>query len=203
MTTFSTESGRNPNGSESDSTRNPNGIQTDASCARAGVPVPEQTSKSTTPPPSSKADVVVVLLNDLRDLGINNPEQFAPLGAEAIAGTIRWFAAQQATSSVGPGLLARELRRGGKPGWDQSAQMSLSPQGRTLVDEQREYGESIAAWLTEHLPDLDRPGWGPHPAAIAAVIRIHHRDGKTALSKGRHAAEIRQAVRDWVAKWGE
>jgi hypothetical protein len=174
----------------------PRGVQS----PRAGALDPTRPDPTTTTlllaTSASNCGELAAALENLRARGVTKPDEFAALGADVIDDTIRWFDAQD--GRVGAGVLVNELRAGGKPGWTPQASRSAS-----VADTQREYGESITAWLTKHLPELDRPGWGPHPAAVAAVIRIHHRDGKTALSKSKHAAEIRQAVRDWVAKWGE
>lgn len=145
---------------------------------------------------TSTRDVLAAAINDLRLRGIANPEQWSALGAEAINGTIRWFDAQN--GRVGPGVLIRELQAGGKPAWNPSMQHP-----RSMLDREREYGEQVWSWLARHFPDLDRPGWGPHPAAVACVLRLHQRDGRGSVTVARHGAEIRAEVRRWVRKWGE
>lgn len=100
-------------------------------------------------------------------------------------GAIGWFDSQRA-GSVGPGLLVRAVQEG----------RVASPR-RSMLDEQQEYGESICDWLNERFPGLRQASGRPHPAAIAAVIRLHFRDGKGSLTRQRHGVEIRAAVDAW------
>lgn len=80
-----------------------------------------------------------------------------------------------------------------------------------------QYGEQIRAWLLVKMPDVCRQdpkvieshrrcfgdpeanrlaaSTQPHPAAIAAVIRLHHGHGKGSLTVKGHGAEIRAAVK--------
>src|SRR5215472_602226 len=83
------------------------------------------------------------------------------------------YAASQ--QGMGPGALIQGIRSGGLP--------PQPTRQRTVLEEQAEYGRSIQAWLARCFPELDRPGWGPHPAAIAEVIRLHWRHGKGRLTK--------------------
>jgi hypothetical protein len=127
------------------------------------------------------------LAEELIDRGVNPTsarEFVAQLDAEAIGRTIGWFDGQ--SGRVGAGVLVAELKRGGRPA-----------QRAGLIEEQRQYGQDITDWLRKHFPEFDRPRFGPHPAAVAAVIQLHHRDGKRALTKRRHGAEIRAAVKRW------
>ncbi|GAC1603198.1 MAG: hypothetical protein NVS3B21_31650 [Acidimicrobiales bacterium] len=136
---------------------------------------------------TSTEDVLAVAIQALRERGILNHDQFAAIGAEAILGACRWFDAQK--GRVGQGVLVMELKAGGKPGWQ--------PKPSSVVDQQREYGNRICDWLSESFPDLCDAKWGPHPASIAAVIRLHYAEGKGSLRKGEHGPVIRKAVRDF------
>lgn len=71
-----------------------------------------------------------------------------------------------------------------------------------MVEREAEYGRSIAKWLEENFPDLKDTDGSPHPAAIAAVIRLHYLHGKGSLRKGEHGPEIRAAVKAFNKKWG-
>jgi hypothetical protein len=55
-----------------------------------------------------------------------------------------------------------------------------------------EYGEQIRSWLRSTFPEF-----GDHPAAVVAVIRLHHLEGKGTLTRGRHGELIQAAVRRW------
>lgn len=106
---------------------------------------------------------------------------------EAIARTIEWW---DELPDAGPGVLVEAIRKGGVA------------EQRSVLERQREYGEQICDWLNERFPDLRQPSGRPHCAAIAAVIRLHHQHGKGMLTKRAHGAIIRQAVKDFDAKWG-
>lgn len=127
-------------------------------------------------------------LQALRDRGVTNPDEFASLDAEVIAETVRWFDAQN--GRVGAGVLRIELRNGGR-----------KPPGKPVLDAEAEYGRGIVAWLTENFPELCDPKWGPHPAAVAAVIRLDFRDGKANRSKRAWGREIRGAVAEFDRKF--
>ena len=137
-------------------------------------------------------DVTRAALDALKERAIDNPEQYLKLAApDRILATCRWYDEQG--GRVGPGVLVMELRAGGKPA-------TWSPQAeRSLLDEQRVYGDSIAAWLHEKFPALCDPD--PHPAAIAAVIRLHFKHGKGRLTVAEHGAEIRAAVADFKRRF--
>lgn len=136
--------------------------------------------------------MLAAALKSLIDRGISNPQQFADLGVEAIEGTCRWFDAQ--SGRVGTGVLVHELRAGGKPNWSGPSSSS----GSELLKEQVRYGDEIQAWLCQHFPEC-----GPHPAAIAAVVRMHFLYGKGRLTVTEHGAEIRGAVARWEGRWGK
>lgn len=134
-------------------------------------------------------------LKELRARGIINPEQFLDAATpEAILDTCRWYDAQN--GRVGTGVLVAELRAGGRAGWQPE------PRQRDVTAEQRAYADEIVAWLREHFPEVDRPVYGPHPAAVAAVIRLHWVYGKGRLTVREHGPEICAAVDRWEEAWG-
>lgn len=108
-------------------------------------------------------------------------------GTLAVGRTIAWYDAQN--GRVGPGVLVAELRAGGNPDGGRD--------DRSLLERDRAYGEQIAEWLNHHFPDLRQPSGQPHPAAVAAVIGLHHSHGKGRLTVSEHGPEIRAAVRAW------
>lgn len=101
--------------------------------------------------------------------------------ADRIAQAVAYFDAQR-TGTVGPGVLVRAIREGRQP---QRART-------TSLEAQRSYGHDVTAWLQVKFPDLCDPA--PHPAAVAAVIRLHHQHGKGSLTAAAHGPAIRQAV---------
>lgn len=149
----------------------------------------------TTPTPhaqllaTSTVDELAAALNELRLRGVTNPDEFASLDAAVIRDTVRWFDGQG--DRVTAGVLVLELRKGGR-----------KPQ-RSVADEQREYADSIVSWLNQHFPEFQQRLGNPHPAAVAAVIRLHYRDGKGNLTVRKHGGEVRAAVKAWRLKWDE
>jgi hypothetical protein len=127
------------------------------------------------------------IIGELRSRGVSNPDEFAQLDDSAILNTVRWFDAQR--GRVGPGVLVAELRKNGRR------------TKRHRLDEQQAYADEIVAWLRRHFPDLDRPVYGPHPAAVVAVIRLHWRYGKDQLTKDEHGETIQAAVGKWEKQW--
>lgn len=105
---------------------------------------------------------------------------------QAIWRTIEWWDRQP---DLGVGVLVGQLRAGGVR--DEKSQL----------DRQREYGEEICAWLSESFPELRDPHGYPHPAAIVAVIRLHHQHGKGQLTKRAHGPAIRAAVKRFEERW--
>jgi hypothetical protein len=89
--------------------------------------------------------------------------------------------------SMGAGALIEGIRSGQLP----------PAKPVRVLDAQAQYGRDIQAWLSKHFPELDRPGWGPHPAAIAEVIRLHWRHGKGRLTREEHGPAILAAVEAW------
>ena len=133
-------------------------------------------------------------LQGLADRGVTKPEQFAALGVTAIAQTILWFDQEQTKRSVGTGVLVTELRNGGR--------RQTARRASDLLDSEAEYGQKIVDWLEAKMPDVCRPAYGPHPAAVAAVVRLHWRKGKGSLTVGSSGAEIRAAVQRFDERFG-
>jgi hypothetical protein len=98
---------------------------------------------------------------------------------EAIACTIEWW---DGLPGAGAGALVEAIRRGG-----------IVPKHRGRSDDA--YGREIADWLTAHFPELRQPSGEPHPAAVAAVIRLRYRLGPGQLTRREHGPEIRAAVK--------
>lgn len=122
-------------------------------------------------------------LAELRARGLDEPyarrlvEQFPQ---ERIWRAVEYF---DGLTDVGPGLLVTAIREGRQP---------ISAR-RDLMADQQKYADAIVAWLREHFPDLDRPIFGQHPAAVAAVIRLRWRYG----TADGHEPEVRAAVERW------
>jgi hypothetical protein len=131
-------------------------------------------------------------LQDLRDRGVHNPEQFASLDAETIEQTLAWF--DQQAGRVGVGVLVQELQAGGR---------KPAAAKQDLASKEAQYGHEVVAWLQAEMPELCRPKWGPHPAAVAALIRLDYVHGKTNRRKSTHGPTIRAAVKDWERKFGD
>lgn len=130
-------------------------------------------------------------LQALSDRGVSNPAEFASLDAQTVERTLAWF--DQQGDRVGVGVLVRELRNGGRK----------APARRDLLGREAQYGRDVCAWIRKHFPDLCNTDWGPHPAAIVAVIRLHHLHGKGSLRPGTHGSQIRAAVEDWEHRFEE
>lgn len=139
---------------------------------------------------TSTRDELAAAMTDLRERGVNNPDEFRSLGAAVLRDTVRWFDAQN--GRVTAGVLVIELRAGGKPGWRPTV---------TAGQSAREYADQLASWLNEHFPDLKQASGNPHPAAVVEVIHLHHELGKGRLLPREHAGRIRRAVREFNTKW--
>jgi hypothetical protein len=128
----------------------------------------------------------------MQERGIDNPQELLAFATpERIIATCQWWDAKR---GAGVGVLAKKIREGG---------MAESKPARA-IDEQQEYGEQVVAWLREHFPQWNREdGNRTHTAAIACVIRLHHKHGKHGLSVREHGPEIRAAVREFDALLGE
>lgn len=113
----------------------------------------------------------------------------ASFAAQQIENAVAYFDQQ---TGVGAGVLDLAIREARVPVRKQSAGLEREAQ----------YAADVVAWLRKHFPEFDRPVWGPHPAAIGAVVRLHGRDGKGTLSRSAHGPEIRAAVKAWDDRWG-
>lgn len=120
----------------------------------------------------------------LRDLGISAAAEFATLDATVANRVMAEWSAQ--SSDVN--LLVYRLRS--------ALKAQTGKRASRLLDSQAEYGRQIAAWLERELPDVCDPRTGAHPAAVAAVIRLHHEHGR-GLTKTKHGAQIRAFIRTW------
>lgn len=174
-----------------DSGRIPDGFQADRAPARARGTRGGAGPRGPRPYPYQLPNACMHAIGLLRDRGMDNPEQWAHLDPEAIEETVRWYDAQN--GRVGIGVLVTELRKGGR----------RDPSRRDLITEQRDYAQQIVDWLERDFPDLDRPGYGPHPAAVAEVIRLHWRHGKARVSSREHGPAIRAAVARWESEQEE
>ncbi|MDE2103217.1 MAG: hypothetical protein KGL39_38580 [Patescibacteria group bacterium] len=125
----------------------------------------------------------------LRDRGVSNPDEFASLDAAVLHDELRRFDSDPA---VGAGALVHRLRQAERTSRTRAA----------VVQREAVYARSIVAWLDENFPEFSRP-IGPHPAAVAAVIRLDYRDGKGHRSKRAWGREIRAAVADFERRFGE
>lgn len=125
----------------------------------------------------------------MQSRGLNNVDDLLSFATpDRIVGACRWWDGKR---GAGTGVLAQAIRRGG---------MDEPSEQRDLLAEQK-YADSIVAWLRQHFPQFDRPVYGPHPAAVAAVIRLHWLHGKGQLTVQEHGPEIRAAVARWEEEW--
>lgn len=155
------------------------------------LPIPASTTTSGSEGRGGGGHDLKLLAENLKARGVQAslPSLLQAASAQAIARTIDWW---DGLSGAGPGVLVDAIRKGG---------VIEQPEPKSMLEQQRIYGQQIAAWLTQNFPELDRPHWGPHPAAVAAVIRLHHQHGKGRLTKREHGPEIRAAVKAWQKKW--
>jgi len=128
----------------------------------------------------------------LRDRGVSNPDEFQSLNAAVLESELRRF---DADPIAGAGALVHRLRQAMKAG--------QSKRAASATERETEYGRSIVQWLSVNFPELCDPKWGPHPAAVAAVIRLHHVHGKQSLVKGAYGSVVRAAVAEWERKFGD
>lgn len=135
----------------------------------------------------SPSDAVSQSVALMSNRGIDNPQELLAFASpERILAACRWW---DTKPGAGAGVLARVIRQGG-------IEPQAASKTSSLLEEQDRYGESIVAWLREKLPDVCDEG-RPHPAAIAAVIRLHGRYGRGSLTPGDHGDQVRLAVKVW------
>ena len=129
---------------------------------------------------------------NLRARGVTAPVAQA-LAADHDAERIQaWTDYAARHQGMGAGALIEGLRSGELP--------PAPAKPKSMLAEQAEYGRSIQAWLSKNFPEYDRPRWGPHPAAVAEVIRLHWRHGKGTLTREEHGPAIHAAVAKWEAQ---
>jgi hypothetical protein len=141
-------------------------------------------------------------LEDLRDRGVSDPETYVALDAAVVSDVTRKW---DSDSAAGVGALVSRLKAAQR---GERVNRSVS-----LAEREAEYGRSIVDWLMAHMPDVcavnpkvveaTRRAYGdieanamahstgPHPAAVAAVIRCHHAAGRQTVK----ASAVRAAVR--------
>lgn len=128
---------------------------------------------------------VVEAKQAMMDRGIVNPDELLQFATPArILAACRWFDGQR---SAGPGVLAKTIRSGGV---DDSA----ARRRQSGLEEQKQYGLAVVAWLRRHFPEFNQGDDGTHPAAIVEVIHLHSRHGRGSLTVGEHGEAIRAAV---------
>jgi hypothetical protein len=147
----------------------------------------------------------------LEERGITRPDQLVAASEPiTVLAWCRWWDAQH---GVSPALLVDRIRSGDQP--------PRIITGRTdELDRQARYLADVVGWLVRKMPEVctadpkvveaTRRVYGegeanglaldntPHPAAIAAVIRLHHTAGK--LTVKTHGPDIRTAVRTFDAR---
>ena len=130
-------------------------------------------------------------LQALKDRGVQNPSEFVHLPVDVIQQTVAWWDQQHTRRSAGTGVLVTELRNGGR---QQKAHTAA-----TLTQREARYAASIVAFLAERFADLFDNGL-PHPAAVAAVTRLHFLHGKQGLTAAEYDAPVRDAVEAWETR---
>ena len=120
----------------------------------------------------------------------------APVAQQLVAGhdtdlIQAWTEYAARFPSMGAGALIQGIRTGNLP----------PAKPKSMLAQQDEYVRAILAWLAKHFPEYDRPKWGPHPAAVAEVIRLHWRHGKGSLTKEQHGPAIHAGVEAWEARY--
>ena len=129
-------------------------------------------------------------LQALRDRGVTDPAAHAHLGADVLAETVKWFDAQQ--GRVGAGVLVQELRSGGR--------RAEVRRVASLTEREAEYARQVVGAIRREFPELCDPN--PHPAAVTAVIRLHHVEGRVKLDNALHTSLINAAVKAWDERFG-
>lgn len=131
-------------------------------------------------------------LLSLAERGVSTPEEFAALPEQVI---VRHVQRYDNDPDVTVGALVFRLRQ-------EVAKLSrpASPMSRDLMAREAEYGREIVQTLTSHFPELCGEN-GPHPAAVAAVIRLHWRNGRGNLRVKRDGSAVRAAVAEFNRRW--
>lgn len=181
----------------STSVRNPDGIQASREGAQPRGPSPAlpQTTAPSLPSLGLTGEGGGDQLSILVGKGVSAAKAqqlISRFDADRIRQAVAYFD-QQTPGSVGGGVLVKAVEEGRAP----------AVRRASLVDQQTAYAAQICEWIRRNLPELDRPVHGPHPAAAATVIRLHYQNGRGALTKAAHGAEIRAAVKAFDAKWME
>lgn len=186
-----------PPGQTTDSFWTPPGRPAGRSAPRAGAFTrPDPTLTSTAIHPSDNRAVGEWMDGTLQELagrGLDEPyarQLIERFPQERIQKALAYW---DALPDAGPGLLVKAIREGRAP----------AEKKRDLLGEQRKYGDDIRDWLTQNMPEFNRPNEGPHPAAVAAVIRLHHQHGKGRITRREHGSWIRQFVKDWKKRMEE
>ena len=132
----------------------------------------------------------------LKDRGVSDSllSEFASLPEQTVLTIITRFDADESASV---GALVFRLRQAVKK------QAEPAPSKQNLMAREAQYGKDVAAWIEAEMPELCRPKWGPHPAAVAALIRLDFVHGKTNRRKSTHGPVVRAAVKDWERKFGD
>jgi hypothetical protein len=73
------------------------------------------------------------------------------------------------------------------------------PSNNELLQREKDYLDDVVEWITVHFPHFCRSG-KPHPAAVAAVLRLHGLHGRGSLTCREHGEVITAAVRDFDAR---
>lgn len=137
------------------------------------------------------------------------PALVALSSPSVVLGWCQWWDAQR---GVQPALLVERIQSGDEPP-ELTKRLSES-------ERQAAYGRSVVEWLAQKMPEFftvnakvveaTRKAYGDveantlaassgaHPAATAAVMRLHYSDGK--LTVKEHGPVIRAAVREFDAR---
>jgi hypothetical protein len=71
------------------------------------------------------------------------------------------------------------------------------PNSAKQLIEQEQYSRQIVQWLDKQFPELEG-----HPAAVVAVINLHHMLGRGKVTRAQHGAQILRAVAAFDKRWG-
>lgn len=128
-------------------------------------------------------------LEDLKARGVSNPDAHASLDDAVIAEVIgRW----DADPAAGTGALVARLKAAERQG--------VTKRTTSTLDAQAKYAGEICSWLWQNFPEICDERFGPHPAAVAALIRLDFIHGKGSRGKSSYSREIRAAVKQFDAR---